>query len=78
MLACIGDIKALVTANMIELNDKVTNLRLVTSKRTNLLYNLPISITVGNAQVPLMQSVMNLGFTLVHHLTMNEHVSNIF
>ena len=28
-------------------------------------------------QIPFKQSVMNLGFTLDHHLTMNAHVSNI-
>ena len=50
---------------------------LVTSKRSKHLHNLPTSITIGNAQVPFKQSVMNLGFTLDCHLTMNAHVSNI-
>ena len=50
---------------------------LATSKRTKHLHNLPTSITIGNAQIPLKQSVMNLGATLDCHLTMNAHVSNI-
>ena len=50
---------------------------LVTSRRTKHLHNLPTSITIGNAQIPLMQSVKNFGFKLVCHLTMNAHVSNI-
>ena len=49
----------------------------VTSKRTKHLHNIPTSITIGNAQIPLKQSGKNLGFTLDCHLTMNAHVSNI-
>ena len=52
-------------------------LMLVTSRRTKHLHNLPISITIGNAQILFKQSVKNLGFTLDCHLTMNAHVSNI-
>ena len=64
------------TANMLKLNDNKTVLMLVTSKRTKHLHNLT-SITMGNADIPLRQSVKNLGFTLDCHLTMNAHVSNI-
>ena len=62
---------------MLKLNDNKTELMLVTSKRTKHLHNLPTSITSGNAQIPIKQSVKNLGFTLDCHLTMNAHVSNI-
>ena len=62
---------------MLKLNDNKAELMLVTSKRTKRLHNLPTSITIGNAQIPLKQSVKNLGFTLDCHLTMNAHVSNI-
>ena len=41
------------------------------------LHNLPTSITIGNAQMPIKQSVKNLGFTLDCHLTLNAHVTNI-
>ena len=77
ILSCIGDVKALATANKLKLNDNMTDLMLVTSKRTKHLHNLPTSITIGNAQVPFKQSVKNLGFTLDCHLTMNAHFSNI-
>ena len=75
--SCIGDVKAWANANMLRLNDNKTELMLVTSKRTKHLYNLPTSITMGNAQFSFKQSVMKLGFTLDCHLTMNAHVSNI-
>ena len=63
MQSCISDVKAWATENMLKLNDK-TELMLVTPKRTNHLHNVPISITIGNAQIPLRQSVNNLAFTL--------------
>ena len=75
--SCISDVKAWATANMLSLNDNKTELMLVTSKRTKHLHNLPISITIENAQITLKQSVKNLGLTLNYHLTMNAHVSNI-
>ena len=77
MQSCICDVNAWATANMLKLNDNMTELMLVTIKRTKHLHNLPTSITIGNAQVPFKQSVKNLGFTLDCHLTMNAHVTNI-
>ena len=77
MQSCISDVKALATANMPKLNDNMTELKLVTSKRTKHLHSLPTSINIGNAQIPFKQSVVNLGFTLDCHLTMNANVSNI-
>ena len=77
MQSCISDVKAWATANMLKLNDSKTELMLVTSKRSKHLHNLPTSITIGNAQIPFKQSVMNLSFTLDCHLTMNAHVSYI-
>ena len=77
MQYCISDVKAWATANMLKLNDNKTELMLVTSKRTKRLHSLPTSITIGNVQISFKQSVMNLGFTLDCHLTINTHVSNI-
>ena len=77
MQSCMGDVLALATANMPKLNDSMTELMLVASKRTKYLHNQPTSITIGNAQIPVMQSVKNLGFALDCFLTMNAHVSNI-
>ena len=57
--SCICDVKALETANMLKLNDNKTDLMLVTSKRTKHLHKLPTSITMGDAQIPLKQSVKN-------------------
>ena len=75
--SCISDVKAWATANMLKLNDSMTELMLFTSKRTKHLQNLPTSITIGNAQNLFKQFVKNLGFALDCHLTMNAHVSNI-
>ena len=77
MQSCICDAKAWATANMLRLNDNKTELMLVTSKRTKHLHSLPTSITIGNAQILIKESVKNLGFTLDCHLTMNAHVTNI-
>ena len=76
MQSCISDFKAWATMNMLKLNDK-TELTPVTYKSTKHLHNLTTSITIGNAQIPIKQSVKNLGFTLDCCLTMNAHVSNI-
>ena len=76
MQSCMGDIKAWATANMLKHNYKKTKLMLVTSKRNRHLNNIPISLTIGNAQIPFKQSVKNLDSTLDCHLTMNAHVSN--
>ena len=75
--SCIGNVNAWSTANMLKLNDNKTDLMLVTSNRTMHLHNLPTSITIGNAQIPIKQSVKNLGLTLDCHHIMNAHVSNI-
>ena len=77
MQSCISDVKALLTANMLKLNDIKTELMLFTSKKTKHLHSLPTSITIGNAQIPFKKYVKNLGLTLDGHLTMNAHVSNI-
>ena len=57
MQSCISDIKAWATANMLKHNDNMTELMLVTSKRTKHHHSLPTSITKGNAQIPFKQSV---------------------
>ena len=66
-----------ISANMLNLNDNKTELMLVTSNRTKHLHNLPTSITIGNAHIPITQSVKNLGHAFDRYLTMNAHVSNI-
>ena len=62
---------------MIKLNDNMTELMLVTSRRIEHLHNLPTSNTIGNTEVVFQKSVMNLGFTLDSHITMNAHATNI-
>ena len=76
MQSCMSDVNAWASANTLKFNDNRTELILVTSNRTKHLHSLTTSITIGNAQIPFMQSVRNFGLTLDCHLTMNAHVSN--
>ena len=62
---------------MPKLNDNKKELMLLTSKRTKHLHSIPTSITIGNAQIPFIHSVVNFGFALDCHPTMNAHVSTI-
>ena len=77
MLSCMSYIKAWAVENMLTFNYIKAEFVLVISKSANRLHNLPTSITFGNAQIPFMQSVKNLSFSLDCHLTMNPHISNI-
>ena len=76
MQSYMSDVKAMVTTNMLKLNDK-SKLMLVTSKSTKHLHNLPTSITTINAQIPFKHSVKNLCSILDCHPTINAYVSNI-
>ena len=62
---------------MLKLNYNKTELMLVTSKGTKHLHNLPTSITIGNAQIAIKQSVKNLSFTLDCHRPINADVSSV-
>ena len=64
-------------SNRYELSNQTIFLQLMCIPTYIYIYNLPTSITIGNAQIPFKQSVKNLGFTLDCHLTINAHVSNI-
>ena len=71
------DVNSWATAYMLKLHGNKTELVLVTHKRTKHFRNLPTSITIGNAQIPIKQSVKNLGCTFDCHVTMNPHVTKI-
>ena len=77
MQPCIGEVKAWAIANILILDDNKTELLLVASERSMNLHSLPTSCTIGNAFILFKKYVKNLGFTLVCHLTINAHVSNI-
>ena len=80
MQSCISDVKAWATANMLKLNDSKTELMLVTSKRSKRHYNLPTSITMGNAKVPFKNSVKNLFYIRLssyYECTCNQYCSDM-
>ena len=77
MQSCISDAKVWATANILKLNGSNTELILVTSNGTKHLHSRPNSITIGNSEIPIKQSVKNLVLALECHLTKNAHVSNI-
>ena len=67
MQSCMSDVNAWATASMLKLNDNKAELMPFTYNRTKHLHNLHTSITIGNAQFPIKQSVKNLGSTLDSH-----------
>ena len=75
--SCMSDVKGWATANMPKLNERETELMLVTSRKTRHLHSLPTAITIGKFYIPFKQSVKNLSLTLECNPTMNVHVSNI-
>ena len=77
MQSYISDVKAWATVNMLKRNDNKTKLMLITSNIGKHFHNLPTSITIGNAQIPIKQYVKNSRLTLDCYYTMNAHVSNI-
>ena len=77
MQSCISYFTVWATANMLKPNDNKKELMLVTSNSARHLHTLPTSITIGNAHIPLGQSVKQLVLTLDCHFTMNAHVTNI-
>ena len=76
MQSCMSDVNAWATGNMLRFNI-MTELILVTLRRTRHLHNITTAITIGSGQIPLIQSVKIFGFTLDCYLTMNKHASTL-
>ena len=61
---CTTDVKSWVTANKLQLNDNKTEAMIILSNRMSVHSPLPPVIHIGDADVPFVSSVKNLGVTL--------------
>ena len=64
------------TANKLQLNDNKTEAMIIISNRMSVHSPLPSVIHIGDADVPFVSSVKNLGVTLDSNLSMSQHISN--
>ena len=65
------------TANKLKLNDDITESLLTASKRTHFPNPPPISIHIGNTDIPFSSQAKNLDVTLPSNLSMEKHVTNV-
>ena len=73
---CTIDVKSWMTANKLQLNDNKTEAMIILSNRMSVHSPLPSGIHIGDADVPFVSSVKNLGVTLDSNLSMSQHISN--
>ena len=64
------------TAKKLQLNDNKTEAMIILSNRMSVHSPLPSVIHIGDADVPFVSSVKNLGVTLDSNLSMSQHISN--
>ena len=76
---CTIGVKSWMSANKLQLNDKkttTTEAMIILSNRMSVHSPLPSVIHIGDADVPFVSSVKNLGVTLDSNLSMSQHISN--
>ena len=64
------------TANKLQLNDYKTEAMIILSNRMSVHSPMLSVIHIGDADVPFVSSVKNLGVTLDSNLSMSQHISN--
>ena len=75
---CTAAIKQWMTENKLKLNDDKTEALLVKSSRCTALDPSLTSVKIGNADIPFVPCVRNLGFIVTaHELSLHNHVSNV-
>ena len=62
---CTIDVKSWMTANKLQLNDNKTEAMIILSNRMSVHSPLPSVIHIGDADVPFVSSVKNLGVTWI-------------
>ena len=70
------EVKSWMTANKLQLNDNKPEAMIILSNRTSIHSPLPSVIHIGDADVPFMSSVKNLGVILDSNRSMSQHISN--
>ena len=71
---CTTDVKSWMTTNKLQLNDNKTEAMIILPNRMSLHSLLPSVIHIGDADVPFLSSVKNLGKTLDSNLSMSQHI----
>ena len=64
------------TANKLQLNYNKTEAMIILSNKMSVHSPFPSVIHVGDADVPFVSSVKNLGVTLDSNLRISQHISN--
>ena len=73
---CATNVKSWMTANKLQLNDNKTEAMIILSNRMSVHSPLPSVIHIGDADVPTVSSVKNLGVALDSNLSMSQHINN--
>ena len=73
---CTTNIKSWMNANKLQLNDNKTKAIVILSGRMSIHSPLPSVVHIGDANVPFMSSVKNLGVILDSNLSMSQHVQS--
>ena len=73
---CATDVKSWMTTNKLQLNDNKTEAIIILSNRMSIHSPLPSVIHIGDADVPVVSSVKNLGVAMDSNLSMSQHISN--
>ena len=60
----------------LQINDNKTEAMIILSNRMSAHSPLPSAIHIGDADVPFVSSVKNLGVTLDSNLSMSQHINN--
>ena len=68
---CTTDVKSWMTANKLKLNDNKTEAMIILSNRMSVHSPLPFVIHIGDADVPFVSSVKNLGVSPDSNLSMS-------
>ena len=63
-------------ANKLQVNDNKTEAMIILSNIMSVHSPLPSVIHIGDADVPFVSSVKNLGVTMNSNLSMSQHISN--
>ena len=75
---CTTDVKSSISANKPQLNELKTDAMIILSNRTSSHSLSPSSIHIGDAGVPFVSSVKNLGTILDSNLSMSQDTSNTY
>ena len=77
MQACVDGVKTWMSENKLQLNDSKTEAVLAMYKQLSTAHTVPVSMTVGCADITFSNQVKNLGVTIDSSLSMHQQVTNV-